>query len=285
MQLQGGHNCNPSGLYGSRNVIMLYHNLSLHYYVYPSWLTGPVAWEDLPAWVKSLPAHPKHQKFIHSPPKGYPPEALKIGACRLIDGPCGGGIVVADVVPGFGWEPLSCVYQWVHNGSGCDIYVKERWSWMTIVTWLEQQNECGWELGVGRKFKSYPIWTSEEHVQSAGDRVFWLIRQRKDGQKIPHIEAVPAWARSFGVSCQPLPGCPAEMALEMAPALQRISQKEPYWFEIKADSRDLGLYLSVVDYIGLHLAKVSRAQMGGVHVLAATDIGQRQALFPPTNEE
>jgi len=245
---------------------MLKAELETQYYVYPSWIEVSYKWEDLP-W---LMAHPLESGYIDTKTDwkklGYPEE---IAPCSFIDGPAGGGIVVADRVPRF-WLPAAILSREANLCLPNSII-----NWLEVVqfkvNYIEPfDNPLLYYFEDKPRPKLYICSFSPENVESDPDSVYWVVNYKKGRKEITGLNEVPTWAKSFGLSVTRLPECP-QLLREETSDWFRNPENEFAWYQVQ-DSKPLaGLAFAIVMYIGLHLRKVAGSRMRSMHLLSGIE--------------
>jgi hypothetical protein len=242
---------------------MLHKDKKIMYYVYPSWAQLSYKWEDLPRLMSDPLASgyldPRHDWLG----LGYPE---RIQPFQLIDGPVGGGIVVAHKELMEKWLPAAIL------GSEADLAgpramsaIRENYN----VCYLDPRDEPGWELGLGKKQKYYPLGASAEHVESMPDSIFWLVGFRPGKNQLPGLDDVVGSGKHFGFQVERLDSPPPSLRDETGHWLN--SKYEYAWFGVQGGGDGFGYHFAVLLYIGYHLCVVAGRRMAFVHLLASIE--------------
>lgn len=251
---------------------MLNIDKQLTYIVYPSFAKFSYDWENLRTYL-SDPL--KYSEFTRV---NYTPEdlesygwSLEIQPFDLITGPCGGGIirVYADIPKDKGWLPLSVLTQEA-NFRGPDSFYHIKGP-DYHVRYLEPMDEPGWELGLGKKAKYYPLTTSAEHIECMPMSIFWLIGTKQQKKEIVGISQVNEWAAYFNLEANLLQEPPESLYNETSHWLNLFEKRKYHWFEIKGDTDSFGYHYAVMLYIGYHLAFVAGRRMKAIHLLSSIE--------------
>jgi hypothetical protein len=138
------------------------------------------------------------------------------------------------------------------------------------VCFLEPHENGLWKLGIGKRPRNYNTPLSYEHVDSAGDGVFWVARHKRPrgrSRGLAGLVDVPEWSSAFGVQARRLDGPPAGV-LEETEAWFTNPQYESQWFRAESQDTGLGYQFAVLVYIGNHLRHVAGPAMDSMHLMA-----------------
>jgi hypothetical protein len=245
---------------------MLRLELDREYIVYPSWIEPAYEWTQIPDIIANpLKYHPtvrltytdeELRKFGYfDAPKPY----------RMIPGPAGWGIVEVQIKRG---------ERWPHVGSLCfDKGVDMRYpptsdlaNYQPNVSYMEPTVSIGWYFGSGRRRKDYSIPATYEHVETAGEQVYWLFSARPTRKGLPEILEVPYWAKAFDLKVKLLTEIPKEVLDETLN--WRKQDYQFFWFSVEGAGDKLGYYFAAMFYIGLHLSFITKKKVYSAHLLA-----------------
>lgn len=246
---------------------MLHKEPKHTYIVYPSWAELTYRWEGL----SGLLADPFGSECIRD--LGYTPEDYRrfgwpdeIQPFELIDGPEGGGVILVHIGGGERWTPLLVLTSEAHVGPpgametlrGCDINVHL----------IEPKGDEGWEYGLGKRPRSYSIGASIEHVEEAGDSIFWLIgyERAKSNKEIRGLCDISRWGEHFGLRVDQL-SQPSE-AIQKAVECWLNPEYQYVWFSIEGGGSGAGYHFAIAVYVGYHLCSVAGRRMSAIHLIS-----------------
>jgi hypothetical protein len=246
---------------------MLFLEESRQYYVYPSWAELTYQWRDLARLLRD----PLNSSYFLNDPNcqrydwqelGFPPNVQPFD---LIDGPEEGGIIRAHIRPRERWLPGLILSREanVRTPPG----MMGLWpGYDSRVYYLEPMDEPGWQFGVGKKKKLYLCSSSTEHLQGAGEAVYWLIGFKPGRRPIKDLDSIGTWAAQFDLRVHQLPGVP--FLAEQTSTLLLDADFRWMWFRIEGGGDAVGYHFAVVVYLALHLRKVAGPRMQCMHLVA-----------------
>jgi len=248
---------------------MLKKDLEKQCFVYPSWAKFTYSWEDLPRLL-SDPLGSGCVEDLGYTLKDYEKYgwSLEIQPFELIDGPAGGGIILAHIgKDDKGWLPVLLLYSEANVRSPDAMKAMPTYDYN--VTYLEPRDEPGVEYGIGKRAKIYSVGVSAEHIESMPDDIFWLLRTKKSNRKIPGIDEIPQWGEHFGLQVLRLENPPRPVLSETEG--WRKSEFDYCWFTVKGGGQGFGYNFAVMLYIALHLAYVGGRRIRSMHLLSAIE--------------
>jgi hypothetical protein len=241
------------------------------YTVYPSWAELSYRWEDLPR----LFADPLASRYFQGREKdinyflslGFPSE---IKPCKLIDGPCGGGIVSEERVPRGKWLPGFILTKEANNCSPNAM----RLAMDTLpfcVSYLEPFDDRLRDYLRGKKrTKLYLCSPTPEHIEADPKGIYWVVGVKKGRRKLEALEHLPEWAKAFGLEVTSLPTMP-EILREEISSWFTTPDVEFRWFTVHGGGNGAGYHYAVVLYFSLHLRFVIGPRMKYMHLLASIE--------------
>ena len=203
---------------------------------------------------------------------GYPE---KVQPFELIDGPVGGGIILAHIDRDERWLP----YRALTFDKGVDLSTpqpmreEERDGGVQYnVAFLEATYDPGWALATGKRRKHYQLGSSVEHIESMPDSIFWLIgfKPSKTMKEIRGLGDIPVWGEHFGLEVERLSELPEEVREETAHWLNTKDNQYAY-FSVKGGGNGFGYHFAVAVYIGYHLCVVAGRRMRYIHLLSSIE--------------
>jgi hypothetical protein len=254
---------------------MLYNVPRHNYIVYPSWAGVSYLWADLPGLFADpvgsghLPAGTDMQYYLDC---GYPRTPQPF---RLWDGPVGGGIIMWEEEPSATrrgkWLPGSILHSEANlrEPNGMNALFGE---YDAHVVGMEPH-------GAGLRIpkpKLYLCAASTEHVDAAGDDVYWVLLSRAEPNRVKRLQSVPDWAAAFGLR--------VAREVRVAAAVQAQFDEwipEPRyprtWFTVEGGGDELGFHFAVVVYLAYHLRWVAGKTIVGMHLVSQIE-GKPNAL-------
>jgi hypothetical protein len=237
------------------------------YYVYPSWAELSYAWSDLP----QLLADPVNSRYFRENPNlrrgdlqafGFP---RTIQPFELINGPGGGGIILAHAASRERWLPglILCEEANLRAPTAMALLPEHL---DPQVYYLEPMDEPGSELGLGKKKKLYLCHATPEHAEAAEAAVYWVIGVERAAKRVKGLEEVEGLARRFDLAVSSLQ---VPEALRQETEAWFISPEYDYtWFQVQGGGDGFGFHFAVVLYLALHLRKVAGKRMHCMHLVA-----------------
>jgi hypothetical protein len=254
------------------------HKQRLHnYIVYPSWAKLSYRWKDLPR----LLSDPMHSGYM--PPGrdlqyfldcGYP---IAPQPFTMLDGPVGGGIIEWEGDP--------------HAGRG--------WRWLPIIILRSEADLRPPNGMLGQKLdaqvvgiephggglerpKLHTCAATIEHIDAADDDVYWVLCSSSKGDRIKGLEALPEWAKSFGLA--------VERMSDVHPAVREQFDswiREPEfgrrWYRIVGGGDELGFHFAVLVYFAYHLRWLAGKRIVSMHLVSC--IEGKPNMLPSWNWE
>lgn len=245
---------------------MLYLEKTRQYLVYPSWLQFAYNWEILPDILSNPLKYDETSIMTYGIEGlyelGYPKQ---VQPADLLKGPLGGGIIVPHIGPEERWLPFHALgfnkgttittprtllhYQDLHFSIG----------------FMEHCTHPGSAYQHPTKPKNYDVAISAEHVDSADDNVFWLVVSRQ-GRRVPEINELPKWVKSFGCILEEIPFESSVLARNTAD--WRNPEFDYSCFKIEGGGTGYGFHLAVMLYFGLHFVSLRRTHLRSIHLLS-----------------
>ena len=245
---------------------MLIREFKRQYFIYPAYAELNYQWKDLPTFFKDPCRYSDSWQLNPYDPGeyGYPE---KIQPFELIDGPVGGGIIIAHI--GFmgkvmeKWLPAIILTEGANLCCPDSMYETKDFN----ICYLEPIYNRAADYGVEKKVKQYHIGSTVEHIDSASGHVYWLFNLVPGHKNIQAIKSVPLWAKHFGLEVERISKIPEEVATEIDEwLLERNTQY--ICFDVKSCKDSMGYNFAVLVYIGLHLASLAPRRIKRVHLLA-----------------
>ena len=257
---------------------MLRAEENLIHYVYPSWAELPYRWRDLP----SILARPLESGYLDSNDLRYMEEGIfsrNAEPIALIDGPEGGGIIVAPhkrdprnpylVAPGC-WLGEAVLSNNV-DISGLRGTRASAQRLVVKVCYLEPRDDPVLRLaGMAKRPKLYVPSASIEHADSAGQDVYWMVEFLEGKQEIRGLNDVSTWAQHFQYHVERLDGMPTSLREETSSWFSNPSFRFA-WFRVQSKDEGAGYQFAVMLYIALHLRKVAGRRMQSMHLVAQVE--------------
>lgn len=247
---------------------MLIREPKRQYFVYPAYAKFSYQWKDLPTFFTDPCRYSESWQLNHTREDirkyGYPET---IQPFELIDGPVGGGIIIAHI--GFvgkiseKWLPHIILLEEANLCRPDSMYETKDFN----VCYLEPKYKRAADYGVGQKVKQYHIGSTVEHIDSASGRVFWLFNVVPGHKDIPVLADVPLWAKHFGMKVERMAEIPEKVAAEVGEwFFERNTQY--ICFDVKSSNNSMGYNFAVLIYLGLHLTSLAPRQIKRAHLLA-----------------
>ena len=248
------------------------------YFVVPSWAEEslPYKWKDLESFLSNPMGCYLLDKYYDYQELGY---SLDVQPFKLFDGIVGGGIVIADFAQHEKWLPINILGKNACLATPGSI--TGAFDYFPVL-YVEPWDESGWQFGLGKKAKNYYLDMTVEHADCMGDSIGWLFWLKKGPRKVKAFDEVSGWASEFGLTVKGPLELPKHIA-RLSPKWQQ-EERDYVWFEVdQGDSDDFGFHFAVMQYIGLHLASLSR-KITVVNFLAQIE-GKPQLILKPKQEE
>jgi hypothetical protein len=186
----------------------------------------------------------------------------------LYDGPVGGGIIMwqDDLESGRQWKwlPLHVLQ------SEADLL---RPNGMTSINATFDPQVVYMEphgTGLGRRPKTFRCLVSTEHMDGAGERVYWALCAKRGPQRLNGVDDIPGWACAFGMVVTPLPDGPRKLVDDCATWACDPSQ-EVLWFEVNQGRNSAGRQFAALVYVAYHLRFVAGPRVFSMHLVAEID--------------
>ncbi len=222
------------------------------YYIYPSWGPMQLAWEEL---------HPLLDDPVRS---GYldpnalrrfekEPNAFSIHPFEMLSGAVGGGVIIAHAPPGMNWLPEDILWRCADfekpNGMQLARHVRNE----SVCYLTSHRFRCtmsGFKIAANYG----PVASTLEHLELAGERVFWVIEHTI---KDPHPWAgeLDPWARVFGIQVEPF-----NPTLDIVDATKTwfLGNDRTYsWYRVRGGRDTVGYQFAVLVYIAAHLQMIA----------------------------
>lgn len=234
-----------------QGIAMLRQELDLKYVVYPSWAETGYAypWRELPTVLADPLSSGRLDRYaekLHELPEIFNPPT------RLIDGPRGGGIIVIGPAAPQAFNIV--LFSDVANIGQPDDMDRISEQFPTYVGWIEPFDGLGGLLTTGKRARNYPIRATAEHVDAAGEEVYWILSLRDARGQLKSLDEVPRLAECFGLRATLLGAAPAALDQSAAPWFDGWNEHQR-WYRIEGVNERVGLQFSILLYIGLHLRK------------------------------
>lgn len=250
--------------------------------VFPSWLKIAYTWEDIPAMIENPISHNNAWKW------NYTIEDLEgYGYCfdgqvELLNGPCGGGIMVPHLPEGKRWGldgPLTydkgadirgLLYLWLYN--------REFQSKLNV-SHLEHRAHAGSMFRYDKPPRNPMLYCSPEHTDLFTDEVYWLVTGRSPG-KSDLLYELPHWTKEFGIELK--------IMSKVDPKLEEFAKSwvpnklKMIWLKLTSENQGLGFHFSVLEYFAFHLGATEKRKMSSMHLVA--NIAEKLQFFS-VNEE
>jgi hypothetical protein len=247
---------------------MLKVNNNYRYCLFPSWAELGFKWEQLDDILK----HPlKHGlldrndiKWLRSKNR-YPPVTPPY---ELIEGPAGGGIIKCDETD---LEQPTLVYLLLSKTTS---FVPppgmppRGMANAPDITVLEARADLSLRLGRRLPVNQY-CRVSPEHVNSAGDSVYWLFNFKSGRTPPKGLETLPRLAAEFGCMVEAIEKSASFMG-EDSSSLASLGE-EQVWLRVTSGSTSANLHFTILVYLALHLRSVARRRLESAHLVAAIE--------------
>jgi hypothetical protein len=234
------------------------------YDIYPSWADYKIKWHELPKLLADpLNSGLLDENDLRSIENGILPNVPE--PCELIDGPAGGGIVITTVErpPGLNRCVLSRFAE-VSAPMGVNFEVRGN---QAHVAYLEPSRSLYLALGERRPRVYDGCAISFDHVEVAGDEVYWFVAYESGKSEISGLDEIPSLAAGFGLSVQRLDQPPNAVATETAD-WEWKGDRTYVWYIVDGGRDGIGFQYAIIVYIGLHLCKVAGGRFKGLHLIA-----------------
>lgn len=243
---------------------MLRLELDREYIVYPSWIKSAYEWTQIPDIINNPLKYDPSARLTYTgeqlrkfgyfdPPKKY----------QMIPGPAGWGIVDVHMKKGERWAPLNSLF----FDKGVDLTMPPCMNSVNSnVGYVIPTSDTGWYLDTGIKCKDYSIAATYEHVEAAGEQVYWLFSAKPVKKGLPEILEVPYWAKAFDLEVKLLTEIPKKVLDETLN--WRKQEYQFFWFSAEGAGDKLGYYFAAMFYIALHLSFVTKKKINTAHLLA-----------------
>jgi hypothetical protein len=248
---------------------MLRKETDRNFLIYPSWAQIPAKWADLPR----LMADPLGSGLLqrHFDPKefGYPDVPQEHA---FIPGSEGNGIIVLYNDPRVQSKWLAGRVlreaQWL-NPNGMRAFDEAQREPQPFVCYIEPMVGSGWWIGVAKKPIIVVVNLSYEHVEAAGDSVYWLVRYQRTsrGQELKRIADVAGWAANFGITVRRAEQFPEAVQAEAAGWFIN-PECASVWFDVFTPDDGIGFNFAVLVYIANHLRWIAGPRVKSMHLLA-----------------
>ena len=241
------------------------------YYVFPSWAEMPYAWHDLPQLISDPFSSPHiNDNTKRSLSKLFETPEATHATCRMIDGPCGGGIIEVPLIRQKSWWPNLILIQWA------DVVFDESQRYLANhatslpfrVFFLEHHDGGAAEIGISPPKRTFPCGTSAENIESDVSQIFWCVGYQRGARKTNLItNELPLWANYFGFTVDLVDHLPANVREEVRPWF--VSDEYEYrWFTVRSADERAGYNYAVVRYFALHLRFAVGPRMKWFHLIA-----------------
>ncbi|HEY4308631.1 MAG TPA: hypothetical protein VGN12_04180 [Pirellulales bacterium] len=235
------------------------------YVVYPSWAELSYKWADLPR----LLANPLESGYL-DPTKGwwalgYPDT---IAPCSFIDGPFGGGIVVADHVPRM-WMP-ALILQKEANLCRAEGQVVSSDKLPCWVGYLEPYDDPLLNALEGKqRTRNYLCSATLENIEAEPESHYWVIAY--EGKSEPDgLGDLPTWARCFELEVSRAESISQPLRQETSDWFRNPKQSFA-WYTVRNYKPLVGYCYALVVYLALHLRKIAGRRMRSMHMLASIE--------------
>jgi hypothetical protein len=243
---------------------MLRKELDHNYIIYPSWAAPAYSWQGL----RGLLADPIRSGYLEPGrdleffwAHGYPRVPQRF---TLTDGPCGGGIILWEGDPradrGWRWLPIAILQSEadLRLPPGMDGIYR---TFDAQVVAIEPHGG-----GLPKRPALYTCGASTEHVESAGQSVYWVLCVA-GARKIKGLESLPEWAGSFGIKVDRSAEVPADVLTDSG-AWFADSACDRIWFDVSGGGDGVGYHFAVLVYLAYHLRRTAGRSVVSVHLLA-----------------
>jgi len=245
--------------------MMLEREPHTHYYVYPSWAELSYRWSDM----RAILSRPLASGYVNPDPAywkelGYPD---RIQPAELLEGPAGGGIIVAHIGFFEHWLPRLILAREA-NTTCFGMMGNLEWQLAAPVSYLEPRDEPGAEWGLGKRAKSYLCPISTEHVEAAGSRIYWMMEFKGAEPGGNYVDEVKSLGLGFGLQISSLSSDP-DLPGNDTPAWVADATHKRRWFEVSGGGNRLGYQFAIMGYVALHMAWRLKNKIGWFHMIAA----------------
>jgi hypothetical protein len=250
--------------------------------IFPSWLKVAYSWKEIQQIVENPIKYDKLAQLNYTKEDferfGYSFDV----PVDILDGPCGGGILVPHLPRGKAWVAQGALT----FDKGADIrdlrylesYGQEFYYKKLNVAHLEHLAHAGSLYRYDKPPKNPKLFCSMEHVDFLTDEVYWLVTGRSPASS-EMLHFLPGWAKAFHIKLELLSG----VSLELQDFTQNwVPEKQKtVWFKVTSKNQGMGFHFAVLIYFGFHLATTEKRRIKSMHLLA--DIEGKPKLFQLKN--
>lgn len=250
---------------------MLALDTQWRYMVYPSWAQSfTTRWSQLPELLSGpLPAVYVDVNDI---------ECLRLGIVKneyvpieFYDGAFGNGMFRVLSTPGRSWfgfrafrNEADCLSV---PGMATARDPKSGMMWKNVAFLVLRGDIRLQRAGTGwKKPREYQCGATFEHVEAAGEAVYWLLDREPGSRPLKGIETLADAARGFGLHIKPVSQIAADIADEVRPWFTDDRRME--WFHVEGGPKEAGWQLAAMFYCLLHLKQLSGKRLHTGHLVA-----------------
>lgn len=227
------------------------------YFVYTSWMTiGPSYREVIDILVEHL--------------NGYPSEGGVIPALSTYEGSAGGGIIRVECPYPHTLlrnAAFKCLRQRRVGLDRTFPSFTEGGEMSSNVTLLVDHDDGMWMGGEGPRPKEATCYTTFDHLDGAGERVFWVIDVKVGTKTLKAFSELGTLVNPFGMSILPLEPVPSDLLAETTGWFV-LPDRQHTWFEVSGGMPDLGFQDAVAAYVTNVLGTREKRRMFGIRLLA-----------------
>lgn len=255
--------------WGSCEMLMM--EMDWRYIVWPSWARSfSFSWENLPRLI----ADPVAAGCVNINTM----ELIRIGQIinapgfvEYYSGAFGGGVIAREHTPSVYWLGYDVFTQDADVTKALGMttaHCRETGFDFRNVAFLELRGDSGLKrAGTGwKKPREYPCSVSFEHVDSAGEVMYWLLDSEIGAEHHPAFEALREAARGFGLEVESNILPPSSVLEEVQPWFTNPSRMT--WFSVSGGLLRAGWQLAMMYYCAMDLKRRLGKRMRCMHLVA-----------------
>jgi hypothetical protein len=241
------------------------------FWVWPSWATAfSFRWGDLPRLLSDpVAAGCLDENGLRALQQGF--LVNEPGELEFFDGAFGNGVLAFR-------KPTR------HTWIGGKVFNKEanitKALGMTTgnVAFLELRGDAGLRFALQglKKPREYPCSISIEHVEAAGDDIYWLLDREPGSRPLKGLEQIFEAAQGFGLELEPLSGVCESALSEVKPWFTDDTRMA--WFRVCGGRSKAGWQLAMMYYCAMHLKMLAGKRMRCMHLVAQVE-GQPRSRY------
>jgi hypothetical protein len=106
-----------------------------------------------------------------------------------------------------------------------------------------------------------------EHVDGAGDEVYWVLCSRTDEKRIKGLRDIPGWAAAFGLTVARLDDISPQVRSQFDEWFPDLKYHQ-IWFKVDGGGEGLGFHFAVLVYLAYHIRWLAGKNFSGMHLIS-----------------